>query len=157
MRKMLTAAALMLAVMMVASTSHADTNEYTGNYTGAPVGTGLWLGLGDPDVGDFGGVGFAGTEGTPVGLTIADATGSALAFTVAQDLDGDTTAGEAGEPSISGCGTSADLAAAAVEFQEGFEIIVFLRSVARVRTTPAVEPCPGLATHGTITLVTETL
>jgi hypothetical protein len=156
MRKMLSAAALVTAVMMVSTTSYAETNEYSGNYTGATIGVGLWLGLGDPDLGDFGGVGFAGVEGTPISFSIADATDTDIAWTVAQDLNGDTTAGGPGEPRVTGCGKGGSLEGASPAFVEGATLIVFVRSVARVGTAgPTAEACPGLATHGTITLTSE--
>lgn len=156
MRKMLTAASLMLAVVMIASSAHAE--SYTGTYSGGLVGAGLWVNTGDPDVGDFGGFSFSGTEGVPVSVTIADASGGPVAWTVSQDLNGDLTAGDPvfSEPTISGCGTVGSLAGSAFPFQEGFAITVFLRSVVRVnRSTGEVAPCPGVATHGTITLTTE--
>lgn len=151
MRKMLSMAALMLSVMMVASSSQAATNTYTGTYTGSLAGVGLWYQLGDPDLGDVGGYGFTGTEGDPVSVAVADATGRAVGITVAQDLDGDLTAGEAGEPSQRGCGKSLSLVGSTVPFQAGFPIVVFLYTGAN-----SVTPCAGAATHGTITLTTET-
>ena len=160
MRKMLSASALVLSIMLVASSSHAATNEYVGTYTGGLAGAGLWLGNPDPEaqtiVGDFGGYSFDGTEGVPATLVIADATGGIVAYTVAQDLDGDTTAGEAGlEPSVSGCGNGGSLSGSAIPFVEGAPITVFLRSAGRVSTSTATfTPCDGVVTHGTITLTT---
>lgn len=150
MRKMLSMAALVLSIMMVASTSYASTNEYTGTYTGSLAGAGLWLQTGDPDLGDFGGFGFEGTEGVPTAISITDATGGSVGYTIAQDLDGDLTAGETGvEPSVSGCGKGGSLEASAIPFVEGARIVVFLYSGAN-----GLRPCAGAATHGTLTLTT---
>lgn len=151
MRKFLSIVALMLSVMLVVSTSHA-TETYTGTYSGSLVGAGLWVNTGDPDVGDFGGYSFTGTEGEPLSLAIADASGGIVGYTVAQDVDGDLTAGEAGEPSVGGCGTGGSLAGSLVPFVEGVPVVVFLYSGAKGLVPP--RPCAGVATHGTLTLTT---
>lgn len=156
MRKMLTAVALMLAVMMVASSSYAETAEYSGTYTGASAMVGLSTSASDPDLGDvnFGGVSFTGFEGIPLSISIVDATGSDVAWTFAQDLDGDTTFGEPGEPSVGGCGAGGSLSD--VNFVEGAPTTAFIRSAGRLnRTTLEYSLCPGVATTGTIVLTVE--
>lgn len=153
MRKFLSTVALMLSVMLVASTSHA-TETYTGTYTGALAGAGLWLNTQDeaPEVGGFGGYQFQGTEGEPLSLTIEDASGGIVAYTVAQDLNNNLQSGEAGEPSVSGCGKGGSLEGSLVPFQEGLPVTVFLYSAARGLVPP--RPCQGVVTHGTLTLTT---
>lgn len=160
MKKMLTAGALALAVMMVVSSAQAENVTYSGTYTGSLVGAGLWVNNDDPDVGpivgDFGGYSFEGWEGTPLSVSIADVNGGDLLWSASQDLDADLTSGEPGEPSVSGCGTGGDLSASAVPFVAGTPLTVFIRSMASVnRNTLEYRTCPGLATRGTITLTVE--
>lgn len=154
MRKMLSMAALMLSVMLVASSSYAETTDYSMKYTGGGPVVGLTYALGDPDLGDIGGVRFVGTEGEPTSVKISDASGGPVRFNAAQDLDGDIQAGEAGEPTVSGCarpGEAAALSGSLVPFQEGFDIVIFVYTASASAAT-----CRGGATQGTVTLTTTT-
>ncbi len=158
MRKMLTFSALALSVMLVASSSQAAQNEYVKTYTGGPAAISFIASppppVGTP-LGDFGGATFSNTDGLPVSVTFADATGGIAAWTVAQDLNANLIIEPGLEPSVSGCGNGGSLAGTAIPFQAGAPVGVWLRSVGRLdRAAATFTPCEGVVTNGTITLTT---
>ncbi len=87
-------------------------------------------------------------DSAPTAMTIADASGGSVDFTICQNWapeDPDSFCGEEGEPRVSDCGSAADLSESEVDFDAEFATAVFIR---------LWEPeCPDtVATSGTITL-----
>jgi hypothetical protein len=91
---------------------------------------------------NIGGFQFPANGAQPVSVSIADASGGAVSFTVCQDTNGNGLCGEAGEPNVVRCGKSALLGSA---FNPALEISVFVRITNN--------DCVGnVATSGTITI-----
>ncbi|HWG91497.1 MAG TPA: hypothetical protein VNZ52_11680 [Candidatus Thermoplasmatota archaeon] len=91
---------------------------------------------------NIGGAEIAANGETPVGITVADTSGTEVSFTVCQDNDDDGLCGEAGEATQTYCGTTVTLPDT---FLAEYSVLVFVEAV-----NPA---CPGaLATSGTITV-----
>lgn len=91
----------------------------------------------------LGGANFEANGEVPVHVDIADATGGPVSYTICQDSNG-ALCGEAGEPAVVGCGTTANLAASAVPFRPDLPTVVFVRI--------ASQGCGGVGTSGTITV-----
>lgn len=145
-------AASLLAMPVHASGARSD--AYT-TATTWPVGlscTPDCLGTGDLGLAlNVGGVNFEPDGATPSSVTVADAGGADVYFTVCQDFNDDGFCGDDGtlgvaEPNVIVCGTSADLATSLVPFSAAYTTSVFVT---------AFEPsCQGVATSGTVTLTT---
>ena len=142
MRIVAALAALPVLVPSFAHASHTATARYAASAPGAFCADGC------PPVGmNVGGVLFraALAKGeSPTTVAIADMRGEPVAYKVAQDLNGDFTYGGAGEPSVTGCGTTANTASSAVAFKPAYDIAV------QVYTAKA--DCAHLATSGTVTI-----
>lgn len=90
-----------------------------------------------------GGYHFAANGQTPTHVSVADDTGNIVYFNACQDSNGDGLCGDTGEPSVSACGTDADLTG----FSAGLDTVVFVWSTDGL--------CLGSATSGVITLTSN--
>lgn len=144
MRKTLICSAIAGALLLSILPAQA-THSATANYA-ASGGTSPGLSLSTAILGNnIGGVTFpSNTNELPVRVDVADASLQDVPFTVCQDLNG-ALCGEAGEPSVIVCGTTADLSLSVVPFDPTIDVTVFVRTFAT--------SCPGgSGSNGSITL-----
>jgi hypothetical protein len=141
--------AVIVAVLAVVALgvlpSHAD-YSVTESYT---IGTTPILSVvtaPDPDV-RIGGWTFAAEGNAPISVAINDLSMGPVSFTVCQDFNG-LLCGEAGEPRVDGCASSADLSTSVKAFEANRPTSVFIRVVGP--TQP--QGCTGLGLGGTITM-----
>ncbi len=91
----------------------------------------------------LGGYNFGIVSQVPVSVDVVDDSGEPVSFTVCQDVNDDGLCGDAGEATVSGCGTHLSLAGSAVPFVAGAETLVFIEMV---------QIGCGVATSGSVTL-----
>lgn len=135
----------LLAVLGLAP--NAAASQEIGTYT---IGTTPFVGvvcspncLGAPDA-NVGGFEF-GAGGLPLRVDIVDDSGGNVAYTICQDFNADSLCGDTGEPTITGCGTTADLTQSTVAFRANTVTSVFI-------TLASPLDCDGVALGGTVTL-----
>ena len=147
----------LFAISVVAATllmTHVSADTTTDAAYTAPTTPLVSLTLTGGATGNVGGVKFEANGETPTFVSVSDASGLAVAFTVCQDQDAAGPANngtcDADEPSVSGCGT-ADLTTSAVAFDAVHPVDVFVT----VTGDPTASPfCAGPATTGVVSLTT---
>lgn len=151
MKKFVTASAMLVIALLVAPSSFADEHTQTLNYVapgGVTPGASLYVATSTlaPELGgDVGGARFPAQDLAASWVDIADASGRAVGYTVAQDFNADGLSGQAGEPRVAGCGTSASLATSTVAFRADLPVVVFI-----VEAPTCAQA--AVATSGSITL-----